>query len=176
MDLRSTTLRSERLSLEAFTADDAAEVFDAVTPALTRFMSFEPSPSLEAFGEVWQEWLPQMAASTAAFLVVRENQTGQLLGVAGLHRIDSGEPEAGIWIKERAHRRGFGREAVSVIIAWASADFGATGLLWPVMEENHQSRRLAESLGGVIVGRDCLRKANGVEHPEVIYKIPARAT
>lgn len=172
MDLCSTALPSKRLSLRAFTADDAAEVFDAVTPTLTRYMSFEPSPSREAFAEIWQEWLPQMTAGTAAFLVVRANTTGELLGVAGLHGIGGDEPEAGIWIREPAHGRGYGREAISAMIRWASTFFGARGFRWPVVEENWPSRRLAESLGGVIVGRGRLCKPGGIEHPEVIYRIP----
>jgi hypothetical protein len=38
---------------------------------------------------------------------------------------------------------------------------------------NGPSRRLAESLGGTIIGTQLLRKADGVEHPEVVYRIPA---
>lgn len=147
VDLRSTKLASSRILLTAFRAEDAEEIFAAVTPAVTRFMSFEPSPSLEAFAEIWQQWLSQMAAGTAAFLVVRGKETGELLGVAGLHGIGAEEPEAGIWIRETAHGCGYGREATVTIIAWASISFGARSFLWPVAELNGPSRRLAEALG-----------------------------
>lgn len=173
MDLRSTKLSSGRIVLTAFRAEDAAEIFAAVTPAVTRLMSFEPSPSLAAFAEIWRQWLPQMAAGSAVFLVVRTNTTGELLGVAGLHGVDGDEPETGIWIKETAQGRGYGREAIALIVAWASVSFGARGLRWPVAEANGPSRRLAESLGGKIVGHGRLLKLLGVEYTEVIYRIPA---
>jgi RimJ/RimL family protein N-acetyltransferase len=96
VNLRSTKLPSGRIVLTAFRAEDAAEIFAAVTPAVTRFMSFEPSPSLAAFAEIWRQWLPQMAGGSAVFLVVRTNTTGELLGVAGLHGVDGDEPETGI--------------------------------------------------------------------------------
>ena len=99
MDLRKTVLSSKRLSLKAFAPDDAAEIFAAVTPTLTRFMAFEPSPSLDAFASVWGAWLPQMAAGMELLLVVRSKSAGEFLGIAGLHGIGNPEPETGIWIK-----------------------------------------------------------------------------
>jgi RimJ/RimL family protein N-acetyltransferase len=173
LDLRQTALSSTRLSLTAFAPGDAAEVFAAVTPTLTRFMGFEPSPSLDAFADVWRAWLPQMAAGMELILVVRSRSTGGFLGVAGLHGIGNAEPEPGIWIKESAHRLGYGREAVAAVIAWAGRELGVQAFLYPVVEENRPSRRLAERLGGIVVGTRRLRKSTGIEYPEVVYRIPA---
>ena len=158
MDLRRTVLSSKRLGLTAFAPDDAAEIFAAVTPTLTRFMAFEPSPSLDAFADVWGAWLPQMAAGAELILVVRLKSTGEFLGVAGLHGIGHVEPETGIWIKESAHVLGYGREAVAAVIAWAGRALAVPAFLYPVVEENRPSRRLVESLGSIVVGTRCLRK------------------
>ena len=84
MDLRGTALSSTRLSLAAFTPDDAAEIFDAITPTLTRFMAFEPPGSLDAFAGVWRAWLPRMAAGTELYLVLRLRSAREFLGIAGL--------------------------------------------------------------------------------------------
>jgi RimJ/RimL family protein N-acetyltransferase len=157
--------------LTAFAPDDAAEVFAAVTPTLTRFMAFKPSPSLAAFADTWQAWPPQMAAGTELILVLRLRSSGEFLGIAGLHALGSSEPETGIWIKESAHGFGYGREAVATVIAWAGRELGAQAFLYPVVEQNRRSRRLAESLGGVVVGTRRLRKP-AVEYPEVVYRIP----
>jgi RimJ/RimL family protein N-acetyltransferase len=177
VDLRDTVLSSERLSLKAFAAGDAAEVFEAVTPSLTRFMAFEPSPSPEAFAQVWRGWFPKMAAGAELMLIVRLAATGEFLGIVGLHGLDGdlngAEPETGIWIKETAHGFGYGREAVATAIAWAARALDMRDFLYPVVEENAASRRLAESLGGVIVGTRRLRKPAGIEHPMVVYRIPA---
>jgi RimJ/RimL family protein N-acetyltransferase len=171
-DLRAVTIESKRLSLRSFTDTDAAESFAAATMVVTRFMGWDPSPSPAAFAEIWHKWLPQMAAGTDVALTVRLRLTGEFLGVAGLHRIGSPEPELGIWIKERAQGIGYGREAVAAAIAWAARAFSVTSFEYPVAVENRRSRRVAESLAGVVVGTRMLRKPSGVVLDEVIYRIP----
>jgi RimJ/RimL family protein N-acetyltransferase len=93
------------------------------------------------------------------------------LGAAGLHDIGNEEPEIGIWLKEAAHGLGYGREAIAAMVAWASTNVGATSVIYPVVEINHPSRRLAESLSGVIAGHRVLKKAKA-SFNEVVYRIP----
>jgi RimJ/RimL family protein N-acetyltransferase len=171
VDLRSIALTSTRLALRSFTAADAPESFAATTPTLTRFMAWDPSPSLEAFAEVWSEWVPRIASGTDLPLVVRLKSTGEFLGMVGLHHISGLEPEIGIWIKEAAHGLGYGREAIATTIAWASEKLGVAGCIYPVAVQNHPSRHLAESLGGTFVGTRQLRKPSGVVLDEVVYRI-----
>ena len=171
-DLRTVALTTGRLSLRSFTAADAADSFAAATPTLTRFMAWDPSPSPSAFADVWRQWLPQMAAGTDLALVVRLASTGDFLGMVGLHHIGSAEPEIGIWIRESAHGAGYGREAVAATIAWACQRIGAIAFTYPVAIENRASRRLAERLGGSLVGTRELQKPSGVVLEEVVYRIP----
>ncbi|WP_370677150.1 GNAT family N-acetyltransferase [Pleomorphomonas sp. PLEO] len=172
MDFTTTTLSSTRLRLTAFQAEDAAEIFAAVTPTLTRFMAFDPSPSFDAFSEVSSAWFAKMASGTDLFLVVRLALTGEFLGLVGLHNIGDEEAEAGVWIKEASHGFGYGREAVSALVGWAAGATGVQRITYPVVEYNHPSRRVAESLGGVVVGSRRLRKTDDLDHPTVIYRIP----
>jgi len=176
LDLSAIALTSDRLSLRAFTAHDAAEAFNNATAAVTRFMAWDPSPSLEAFAAVWREWLPRMRAGTDAFLVLRLRSTGEFLGAAGLHGIGGPEMELGIWLKEAAHGVGYGREAIAAIATWAATHLAAESFIYPVVEQNRPSRRLAESLGGVVVGGRVLRKASGVVLDEVVYRVPGTLT
>jgi RimJ/RimL family protein N-acetyltransferase len=175
MNLSSVSLTSQRLLLMPFTSDDALEAIEAATPTLTRFMGWDPAPSLEVFSQIWRSWFPMMLAGTDLHLVVREKLTLEFLGMAGLHNISADEPEAGIWVKESRHGYGYGREAVAAVISLAARDLGKRAVLYPVVEQNSASRRLAERLGGSIVGTRVLRKAGGVEYPEVVYSIPALA-
>jgi RimJ/RimL family protein N-acetyltransferase len=94
--------------------------------------------------------------------------------MVGLHNTSAAEPETGIWIKELQHGYGYGREAVATVISFTARDLGKRAVVYPVVEQNGPSRRLAESLGGRIVGTRLLRKTDGIKHPEVVYKIPAR--
>jgi RimJ/RimL family protein N-acetyltransferase len=171
-DLTTVALASPRLSLTSFVPGDASESFAVTTPTLIRFMGWVPSPSLEAFAEVWRAWLPQMNVGTDLYLVVRLKATGAFLGMAGLHGIGA-EPTLGIWIKEAAHGLGYGREAVATIIAWASGQLGAKGFIYPVVAFNRPSRRLAESLGGVVTGKRDMRRSDGAVFEEIVYRIPA---
>jgi len=172
-DLTGIELIAKRLALRAFTPADAPEIFAAVSPTITRFMAWDPSPSLAAFAEVWRQWLPRMTAGTDLSLVIRLTSTDEFLGVAGIHHIGSAEPEVGIWLKETAHGLGYGREAIGAIAKWAPAHIGATALIYPVAKQNLPSRRLAESLRGIISGERNLRKSSGVVLDEVVYRIPA---
>ena len=175
MDLSSVLLSSQRLLLKSFTGDDARETFLAATPTVARFMSWEPAPSLAAFELTWQSWIPEMRAGTDMSLTVRHKPSLEFLGTAALHNTEATEPEVGIWIKESQHGYGYGREAVAIIVAFAANDLGKQAVLYPVVEQNGPSRRLAESLGGRIVGTRLFCKAGGVEHPEVIYRIPTQS-
>src|SRR5947199_92995 len=62
--------------------------------------------------------------------------------------------------------------AFAAIVAWASRELQAAGFTYPVAVANRSSRRLAESLGGTLVGTRELRKAGGVVLEEVVYRIP----
>jgi RimJ/RimL family protein N-acetyltransferase len=172
-DLSAVAFTSDRLSLRAFAAGDVPEAFAEATPTIARFMSWEPFPSVEAFIDAWCEWLRRMRAGEDLPLTVRLRSTGEFLGVAAIHDIGGAEVTTGIWIKEALHGRGYGREAIAAIVKWASASIGAKTFIYPVVEQNHPSRRLAESLGGVIVGSRVLKKASGAVFDQVVYRIPA---
>jgi RimJ/RimL family protein N-acetyltransferase len=169
MDLSSVSLSSQRLLLKSFTGDDAREAFGAATPAMARFMACEPAPCLESFAPIWQSWIPLMHAGTDVNFAVRHKASLEFLGAAGLHDIDGEEPEVGIWIKETQHGYGYGREAVAAIAAFAGDVLAKRAVVYPVVEQNHPSRHLAESLGGGIIGTRLLRKGAGV-----VYRIPIR--
>ena len=162
-------MQSTRLSLKPFSADDADAAFFCITPSLARFMSWEVPASRAAFDRTWQAWLPAMAAGEEFVFAVRQRTDGGFLGLTGLHRVTSDDPELGIWIREDRHRQGFGPEAVGMVAQWATQALGIASFLYPVAEANRPSRRLAESLGGIMVGRRTMPKFDAV-----IYRIPGR--
>jgi RimJ/RimL family protein N-acetyltransferase len=166
-DLRGLSLTSRRLRLRAFTPEDVPEIFRWVTPSLTRFLSFDPSPSLDEFARVWRDWLPEMAAGKQLFLVIRILPSGEFVGIAGLHHLGSETPEVGIWIKEPSQRRGYGGEALSAVTKWASPRPEIKAFSYPVATDNLPSRRLAEKLGGV---QTAVRQSP--KYWYVVYQIP----
>jgi RimJ/RimL family protein N-acetyltransferase len=160
-------IESNRLSIKPFSASDADATFPCITPSLTRFMSWEPPANRDDFDRVWRSWLPAIDDGSDFVFAIRQLDDGSFLGLAGLHHVRNESPELGIWIREDHHRKGFGREAVGLIAQWATRAIGAESFTYPVAEENHPSRRIAESLGGVIIERRVTPK-----YSSVIYRIP----
>jgi RimJ/RimL family protein N-acetyltransferase len=176
VSLRQVAISSPRLDLRSFSSDDAPEVFAASTPSLTRYMRWDPSPTIDAFAEVWRSWLPEMARGKQLFLVVRSRGSREFLGMAGLHEIAGDRPELGVWIKEPAQGLGYGREAVAAVLRWADANRVASEFTYPVAVENVRSRRLIETLGGRLSGERQVQKASGQILREVVYVVSVPRT
>ncbi|WP_322419215.1 GNAT family N-acetyltransferase [Mesorhizobium huakuii] len=166
-DASGVEIKSERLRLKLFKADDADAVFAAITPAITRFMQWEPPRSSTAFAEVWRSWLAPILDGSDLHFVVRSLVNDRCLGLVGLHAAKTTCPEIGIWIREDAHGNGIGREAVAAVAAWASEELDPDCFEYPVAEENMASRRIAEGLGGSIV-----ETRFNPKYTSVIYRIP----
>ncbi len=151
-----------------FSQTDADDAFGCITPALTRYMSFEPAPSATVFETIWRDWLPKIDAGEDFAFTIRNRATNGFLGLAGLHRTGDVEPELGIWIREDEHGHGYGFEAVQAVALWAADTFKSSAFIYPVAKENAPSRKLAEALGGKVVSERTAPK-----YDSVAYRIPA---
>lgn len=168
MNPRTIAIRSERLLLRPFSASDAEEAYVSITPTLTRFMAFDPPPSRAAFETVWRRWLQEIEDGSDLTFVLRHHENARFVGLAGVHGARSCEPEVGIWVREPDHGHRFGREAVRAIVEWGASALGVSAFRYPVAEDNHPSRRIAETLGGDVIGHEPTPK-----YRSVIYRIPA---
>jgi RimJ/RimL family protein N-acetyltransferase len=157
-------IQSPRLRLSQFQMTDAPDVFPCITPAIAKFMPWEP-PS-------WSEYLARCEKRVQApepdqFSFVIRRLDNECLGMASFEGADSVSPELGLWLKESAHGQGFGREVVAALIEWGHATLGKESFLYPVAVQNTASRRIAEKLHGQIIG-NC-KKA---KYDSVVYRIP----
>lgn len=168
MGLPPIDIATRRIALRPFRAADAAEVFDAITPTLTRFMAWEPPAGPDAFAAVWHAWLRAMDEGTDVHFVARRVRDGRFLGLVGLHAANGECPELGVWMREDEHGHGYGAEAVEAVVAWAAQALQPKGFAYPVAEQNAPSRRIAERLGGRIVARRSEPK-----YEALVYRIPA---
>jgi RimJ/RimL family protein N-acetyltransferase len=100
--------------------------------------------------------------------VARKFDNEECLGMASLEGADSVWPEIGLWLKESAHRQGFGREVVAALVKWGHAFLGKGSFIYPVAVQNIASRRIAEYLGGEIIGT-----RTNPKYDSVIYRIPS---
>ena len=91
-------ISTPRLELRPLTPEDAAEIFAAITPELTRFMAWELPVSPAAMARSQSHQISAMAAGSDLHLGIRLKDRGEFLGRAGLHAIGSAEPELGkLW-------------------------------------------------------------------------------
>ena len=162
-------IQSPRLQLSQFQMMDAPDVFGCITPAIAKFMPWEP-PS-------WSEYLArcekrvQAAEPNHFYFVIRRLDNWECLGMTSLEGADSVSPEVGLWLKESAHGQGFGREVVAALVAWGHTTFGKESFLYPVAVQNTASRRIAEKLHGKVIG-----KRKNPKYDSVVYRIPFTIT
>jgi len=167
MRWNSINIRSFRLTLKPFTALDADEIFQYITPTLTKYMSWDPPQTRHEFDETCYKWLNNIKNGEELICVIRDSANNDFLGLAGLHQMQSETPELGIWIREDRHRLGFGREAVKALSSWAIENLKIRSFIYPVAIENFASRQIAESLGGIPSSYEKKRK-----YDSITYVIP----
>jgi RimJ/RimL family protein N-acetyltransferase len=157
-------IQSPRLQLSQFQLMDAQEVFGCITPGVAKFMPWEP-PS-------WSEYVTrcekrvQTPEPAKFYFVIRRLDNRECLGMASLEDADLVSPELGLWLKESAHRLGFGREVVAALVEWGHASLGKGSFTYPVAVQNTASRRIAENLHGKIIGT-----RTNPKYDSVVYRI-----
>ena len=171
-DLSQTLITSARLTLRASRAADAAESFAESNARIAKYMSWNPPASEKELKAMARVRFSNMKAGRELNLVIRLTSTNEFIGRASLHPADADLLETGVWIKESAQGRGYGREAVAAVIKWASEKFHPSRFLYPVVDENTRSCRLAEALRGEIIGTRQRQKAGDRNRKLLLYCIP----
>ncbi|MBF7688082.1 GNAT family N-acetyltransferase [Acinetobacter rathckeae] len=156
---------AEQVVLRVFTEHDAEEAFDAITPNLAKFMSWEPPKDLYDFEKVWRAWADHLKKGSEIVFAVRDRKDNEFLGLVGLHRILI-DPRIGVWIKEKRHSQGYGTAAVQALMEWASLELEVDQFTYLVADENLASQKIAIALGGIKNGYTLCSKYNAQ-----IYKI-----
>jgi RimJ/RimL family protein N-acetyltransferase len=105
--------QSPRLQLSQFQMMDAQEVFGCITPAITKFMPWEP-PSWSEYVTRCEKRVQTPEPNNFSF-VIRRLDNNECLGMASFEAADSVSPELGLWLKESAHGQGYGAEVVAAL-------------------------------------------------------------
>jgi RimJ/RimL family protein N-acetyltransferase len=161
-------IRTPRLQLSPFQMSDAKEVFACTSPAVTRFMSWEPP--------TWNEYIErcekreQTPDPNSFLFVIRRVENNECFGMCALEDADTDMPEIGLWMKETVHGQGFGREVVTALAEWGFKTFDKEGFIYPVAVQNTASRRIAEAFGGKIIDT-----RTNPKYESVVYKIPRKS-
>jgi ribosomal-protein-alanine N-acetyltransferase len=174
-DLSLVTIESARLRLVPTSEAYADEIFAEFTSQITTYMFPRPADVIEETLAFLRQAQEELATGASLNVAILAQPSSEFLGHGGLHNLSSRTPELGIWIKLPAHGNGYGREAVTALSAWALSNLDFDYLVYPVDRRNLSSRRIPESLGGLIRREYSKVNASGATLDIVEYQIEPAA-
>jgi [ribosomal protein S5]-alanine N-acetyltransferase len=171
MDLLKVVIETDRLRLVPTSPLYAEDIFREFTPEITTYMYPKSAKKIGETLEFINSSMQKMEKGEELQVAILDKQTGEFLGHAGLKNIHTDTPEPGVWIKKSAHGHRFGREAVAGLKDWADRNIKYRYLIYPVDKDNISSRKIPESLGGVIEAEYKKKNASGRILDMVEYRI-----
>ena len=171
-DLLSLRLETERLLLVPISLVYREEVFKEFTPEITTYMFPKSADTIAETDAFITRSISNMEQGKELVCAILLKTTHEFVGCAGLHRIGDSTPELGVWTKASLHGHKYGREAVTRLKEFADEYFMYEYLNYPVAKENTASRKIAESLGGVIRKEYLKMNMSNRELDMVEYHIP----
>lgn len=172
-NLCCTTIFAETVTLKPVSFSYESALFRELTGEVARYLVFQPTGDIDDTRDFISLSREEMEQGTALKMVILDRVSGSFLGYVNLRLIDTREPKISIWIAKSEQGKGVGKQAVRAIMEWADGNLAYDFIRYPVASENVPSRRLAESLGGVIAGVGTFRNTNGEELEEIEYRIPS---
>ena len=151
--LRDLQIESERLFLTPVVNAYAQDIFKTFTSEVTRYMYPKPPKRVFDTLDFIASSRKKLEADEDFTAAILNKKSREFLGCCGLHKIHTPTPELGIWVKTSAHGHGYGKEAIYAMRDWADCNLDYEYLTYPVDKDNVPSRRIPESLKGV-VGRE----------------------
>lgn len=171
MDLSNINLVTERLRLASIRREDTQTLFREFTPEIAQYMLPAPAKNLEEKQVFVQRNIDRSQEGKELVCGIYDKETGELFGRGGIWNIDTKTPELGIWIKKNAHGNHFATEACLKFKQWAEENLTYDYLKYPVDKRNIPSRKIAESLGGVIEDEYPGKNAAGENLDIIEYRI-----
>jgi RimJ/RimL family protein N-acetyltransferase len=173
-NLLLTKIEGERVILSPVSDVHAQDIFREFSKNITRYMIPNSINEIAQADEFIETSRKNMESACEIVLAISNKYSGEFLGICALHGIEHpNTPELGIWIRKNAHGEKLGREAVRYLIKWALGNLDFSYIIYPVDKNNIPSRKIAESLGGVIFKERERESMSGAILNEVVYKIKA---
>jgi ribosomal-protein-alanine N-acetyltransferase len=171
-DLSNTIIETDRLILKPISLEFAQDMFNEFNEEVTHYMYPKPASKISDTIEYITNTQEEIKKGKDLTMCIILKKTGEYLGTAGIHNIDSTIPELGIWIKKSAHGNKYGREALQGAKNWADKNLKYKYIIYPVAKDNIPSRKIAESLGGIVKKEYPKKMLTGKTWDMVEYHIP----
>ncbi len=172
LELLTVKIESERLELIPINLEYAQMVFEEFTSDITCYMFPKPANEIEETKAFIRESIESMQAGNNLQLVILKKDSREFLGCCGLHGEENAHiPEFGIWLKKAAHGHGYGKEAITALYTWAEQMMDVDYYIYPVDHKNIASRKIPESLNGMVINEYVDEGLAGNRLENVVYKI-----
>lgn len=180
-----TRLETQRLLMRPPQAGDGVALCAAVAeslPELRRFLASLPwvakDPTVESSEIFCRNGYANFVARRDLPFLLFEKSTGELVGVAGLHRIEWATPraEVGFWARTPRARNGFISEAVEALAQFAFTHLHAVRVSLITDEANAESRRLADRCQFALEGilrNECREPSGSLRNTCIYARFPA---
>lgn len=173
MELKNIEIVKDNIKLRPITIDDRHDIFAEFTKEIVAYM-YPPVPKdIEETIDFIESSIATIEAGLNIQLCIVDNSTDEFLGCIGLHRIDNAIPEFGIWLKKSAHGKKIGQKSIKMLYDFACENLNHAFYKYPVDEANIPSRKIPESLGGVINSYEKHERVHGDVLNVVVYHILA---
>jgi [ribosomal protein S5]-alanine N-acetyltransferase len=168
-----TEIVTERLRLVPLAMKYCPDIFREFTAEVAYYMTPQPAERLEVTEKFVRETIENMEAGKEIVFAILDKTSSDFMGMCGIHHIDTPHPVFGIWTKMSVHGHGFGREAIHGAKAWCDEHLAYEYLVYPVDKRNIPSRRIPESLSGIVVKEYEGKTADGARTLYIVeYHIP----
>lgn len=173
IDLNRIKIIAPQISLVSLNQSFANQIYREFNEKITLYMVPEPPQNINETHTFIENSIEGMKNQKELVLAIINDQE-EFLGCCGLHGRDKwNTPELGIWLKQDAQGKKYGQMAINALFKWASKNIIFEYLIYPVDKENSASRKIPESLGGIIYSEAKVKTHSGNILDEVIYKIEA---
>jgi len=163
-------IETERLIIYPMSPRFTKEIFENFTQEITKFM-FPSVPQDMSDTEAFVADAISKNETGEDFQIFYTDKSGEFIGCGGLHHIDTNTPEFGVWVKKSAHGHKYGREAMLALKKWADTNIQYKYLKYPVDKNNIASRKIPESMNGVIEDSYPYKTASGETLDSIEFRI-----
>lgn len=137
----------EGIVLYPITEKDTDDIFVNFTEPVTLYM-YPAAPKVKTETEAFVHGaIRGWQCGIEAVFIIRDS-TGGFIGCVGLHGVQGGHPEIGIWTSEKVRGHGYGKQAVELAVEFGRAHLNPAYFVYPVDHRNQASRRIPLSMNG----------------------------
>lgn len=148
-NLENLQIETERLILKPISLEYAEDIFKEFTAKVAKFYFRQPNKDPEDNLNFVEKLVAKNQDKNNLICVILD-ESNEFLGVIGLHDFNK-YSNIEIWLKESTQNKGFGKESVLGLVNWSNENLNLTHLNYELFQENTQSQKLIESIGGQFI-------------------------